>query len=68
MVLVFHFDFPANPFFFFLEGSLHIAWKILCSLGISRKGDMPSLFCFDGYVPLSSAWFRGLGPESFTRM
>ena len=40
MVLLFHFDFPANAFFFFLEGSLHIAWKILCSLGISREGDM----------------------------
>ena len=45
-------------FFFFRAGRFYIAWRILCSLGISRMGCTP-LFGLDGYVPLSSAWFLG---------
>ena len=57
LVLVFHFDFPANFCFFFLS-RLYISWRIRCSVGVSWKGGTP-LFGLDGNVPLSGAWFSG---------
>ena len=57
-MLVFHFDFPANVCFFLTSGRLHIAWVILCSIGVSLKRGTP-LFDLDGNLPLSRAWFSG---------
>ena len=44
--------------FFLSSGTLHIAWGILCSVGVSWKGGTP-LFGFDDSVALSRAWFSG---------
>ena len=52
------FLFSFQCFFVFRAGRFYIAWRVLCSLGISRMGCTP-LFGLDGYVPQSSAWFSG---------
>ena len=50
-------------FFFLSSGRLYIAWRILCSLGVSRKGANLTVMC-----PWAGHGFQGLGTESFTGM
>ena len=79
---MFHFDLPANVFFFFRTvDHILIVWRILCSVGVCRVFRGRSLLGGGGggegtlpYLALRvmSPWerhsFQGLGQESFTRI
>ena len=59
LVLVFHFDFPANTFFSFERVVYKLHGEFFALSVFPGRGTCTLLFCLDGYVPLSSAWFSG---------
>ena len=52
---------------FLASGRLYVAWKILCSEGVSWKVGTPHL-ALTVVWPWAGHEFQDLGPESFTRM
>ena len=59
LVLVFHFDFPADTFFSFERVVYKLHREFFALSVFPGRGTCTPLFCLDGYAPLSSAWFPG---------